>query len=524
MQKLSTTTIGFVFVLLWAMPKAQAQFSGAWSEPINLGRSINSDATDQHPSLSKDGLSLYFVSNRAGGLGNLDIYVSQRGSMDEPWGPPVNLGMNVNSLDMENAPSLSHDGHRLFFGSNRPGGCGGFDIWVAFRQRTRDDFDWQTPVNLGCAINTLFDEDGPTYFEDETLGVATLYFTSLNRPGSIGDWDIYESSRNADGSFGRGYLVLELSGAGRDTRTSISRDGRAIYITSNRAGGLGGLDIWGATRASTSELWSRPENLDAPVNTPANDGAPALSFNGSQMFFYSTRPGGLAGNDLYTTNRAKHRSQSSAADQYERLLAESVRSNVDEYLRRQTQKDIEAVGADIARTIRKGVSRGQVKPATASHVAAIIARLQKSPRAPKNVELVGYHNRPGERWAGMRYGNTVLYEIGTIEGVLERHREDLAAAILAHELGHDASDAIRNLLAESADVSARVKAIYRALVEEVADQKAVAILSDAGYSPDALVEYLRATSQFNLEPEINRTYRIEPTARFVAFIGPLGSR
>jgi hypothetical protein len=162
-------------MLMMAVTPAYGQpdFTG-WAEPTNLGAEVNSASIDQHPAISKKGLSLYFISNRPGG-GGWDIYVSQRESLADPWGQPVNLGQNVNSASMENAPTLSRDGHLLFFGSNRPGGCGGFDIWVAYRRHTHDDFDWEPAVNLGCVINTAFDEDGPNYFEDEESGVTTLY-------------------------------------------------------------------------------------------------------------------------------------------------------------------------------------------------------------------------------------------------------------------------------------------------------------------------------------------------------------
>ena len=306
----TTTLVHCCCLVLLATPRVQAQVFGDWSQPANLGPSVNSPAADQHPAISRDGLSLYFVSTRSGGFGNRDIYVSQRESVDAPWGPPVNLGLAINTIDLENAPTLSRDGHLLFFGSNRPGGCGGFDLWMAFRRHIHDDFGWEPPVNLGCAINTAFDEDGPTYFEDEASGTTLLYFTSLNRPDDVGDWDIYVSTLQTDRTFGPGALVSELSSPARDTRTSISRDGRAMYITSNRSGGLGGLDIWLAARTWTSEAWSHPVNVGAPVNTTADDGAPALSFDGRALYFYSIPPGGVNGTDVYVTTRVKRQGAS----------------------------------------------------------------------------------------------------------------------------------------------------------------------------------------------------------------------
>ena len=197
-----------------------------WSEPVNLGPAINSSANDNHPAISKDGLSLYITSNRPGGYGGDDIWVSQRARTEAQWGPPRNLGPNINTASDDGVPTLSHDGHWMFFGTTRPGGFGGSDIWASYRQHTHDDFGWQPPVNLGPGVNTATDEDGPTLFEDEESGVIPLYFTSLNRAGGLGDWDIYASTFDGETMFEPAVLFSELSvpgtaSNGRDTRTAI---------------------------------------------------------------------------------------------------------------------------------------------------------------------------------------------------------------------------------------------------------------------------------------------------------------
>jgi hypothetical protein len=103
--------------------------------------------------------------------------------------------------------------------------------------------------------------------------------------------------------FGEPALVTELNSPGRDTRTAIRRDGLELFLTSNRAGTVGGLDLWVSTRGCTSEAWSTPVNLGPVVNGTAADGAPALSADGETLFFYSTRPGGFGGFDLYMSTR-----------------------------------------------------------------------------------------------------------------------------------------------------------------------------------------------------------------------------
>jgi hypothetical protein len=277
----------------------------AWSTPVNLGPVVNSSASDQHPAISADGLSLYFVSDRAGGLGGLDIYVSQRTAIGDAWGPPQNLGPTINSDVTDMAPDLTPDGHRLFFHSGpRADGCGGFDLYMSTRDDVHDDFAWGPPVNLGCVINSTANDAGPTYTEE--AGGPTLYFTST-RLGGPGDFDIYKSTMQADGTWGAAVLVPELSKPYRDTRTAISRTGLELFISSDvtgRPGGIGGQDLWVSTRGSRADDWSEPVNLGPTVNTTAFDGAPALSFDGTTLYFFSNRPGGSGGNDLYCTTRS----------------------------------------------------------------------------------------------------------------------------------------------------------------------------------------------------------------------------
>ena len=301
----------FALVTLLLPNLAAAQQFGEWSAPVNLGAVVNSSANDQHPTISKDGLSLIFASTRAGGSGGFDLWVTQRESLDDPWQTPVNLGPVVNTSFLDFAPNLTTDGHWLFFHSNRPGGCGGNDLWATHRQNRRDDFGWETPINLGCVINTPFDEDGPTFFEDEQ-GNLFLYFARNLTPANADGYDMYVSACSLDldtcnrtGAWEPAVYVAELSSAARDTRTAIRRrDGLEMFLTSNRPGGQGNLDLWVSTRASTSDPWSTPVDL-AALNSSAADGAPGLSWDGTTMYFYSTRPGGLGGSDLYVTTRSK---------------------------------------------------------------------------------------------------------------------------------------------------------------------------------------------------------------------------
>ena len=288
---------------------AQPSYSD-WSTPINLGPVVNTAGDENRPAISKDGLSLYVSSNRPGGFGGLDLWVSQRASVNDAWGPLQNLGPNINSDSNESAPAFSPDQHHLYFHSFKTGGCGGADLYVARRQDKRNDLGWEPAENLGCVVNSTANDAGPTIFEDEATGITTLYFTST-RPGGPGDFDIYASTRAGDdAAFGPAVLVPELSGPARDTRTAISRDGLELFMSSDvtgRVGGVGGQDLWVSTRATILDLWLTPVNLGPVVNTTAFDGGPALSFDGTALYFFSNRLGGFGGNDLYMSTRTRLR-------------------------------------------------------------------------------------------------------------------------------------------------------------------------------------------------------------------------
>lgn len=275
-----------------------------WSAPLNLGAIINSPFNDAGPALSKNGLTLYFASDRPGGLGSFDILVSQRTSIGAPWGSPVNIGALVNTASIENVPILSRDEHWLFFNSNRGGGFGGNDIWASYREHVADDFGWQPPVNLGPNINTSFVDQGPGYFENVGGGPPFLYF-NCDKPGGMGDADIYVSPLLPDGSFGPPSLVAELNSPQQDARPSLRFDGLEVVLFSSRIGTLGGFDLWAATRESILDLWSTPENLGTLINSAANDQQPHIAADRETLYFASNRGGGLGQLDLYVATRER---------------------------------------------------------------------------------------------------------------------------------------------------------------------------------------------------------------------------
>ena len=281
-------------------PDAAANFS-TWSVPQNLGATVNTANADQNSTISPNGLSLYFASNRPGGLGGTDVWVSQRATLTSAWGPPQNLGATVNSSSAESLNSISLDGRTAVFQSDRPGGLGFFDLYLLTRSDPNNDFGWSAPVHLGAVVNSASSENIATYFEDPTTGINTLIFGS-NRPGGLGGNDLYQSTRNADGTFNAPTPITELNSSATEFRAAIRRDGLEIFISTDRPGTQGMLDIWVSTRASTTASWNPPIPV-ADVNTASNEAAPILSADGTTMYFNSNRAGGLGDMDLYSTTR-----------------------------------------------------------------------------------------------------------------------------------------------------------------------------------------------------------------------------
>ncbi|MBW3555070.1 MAG: hypothetical protein KY466_16300 [Gemmatimonadetes bacterium] len=268
----------------------------AWSTPVNLGPTINSPFTEFGAAMSNDGLSLYFASPRPGGLGGNDLWVARRARPGDDWGAPANLGPPVNSRFNDAAPNLSRDGHLLLFTSNRPGGSGGNDLWASRRADARDDLAWEAPANLGPRVN------GPGFDAGPHLRLPELYLASDRASGTL---DIFVSRLGPGGVLGAPVLVSELNSEDDDARPSPRFDGLEIFFHSSRPGGGGGFfDIWMSTRGSNTERWSDPASPGRPINTEFAEVQPFISGDGRTLLFASDRPGGSGGLDLYMASRS----------------------------------------------------------------------------------------------------------------------------------------------------------------------------------------------------------------------------
>jgi len=154
-----------------------------WTEIRNAGPDVNGKETwESQPSLSSDGKTMYFSSNRPGGFGELDIWRSTRRA-DGTWSEPENLGASINTAGSEKSPFFHSDGQTLYFSSTGHPGFGGFDIYFS---KLDKEIGWQTPKNIGYPINSEKDDLGFFVSTDGKTG----YFASDKFEG-VGGWDVY---------------------------------------------------------------------------------------------------------------------------------------------------------------------------------------------------------------------------------------------------------------------------------------------------------------------------------------------
>lgn len=194
---------------------------------VRLVDGINSTWFDSHPSLSADGMRLCFTSDRPGGLGNADLWMSER-SADGTWRSPRNLGPRINSTCNEMTPFLCADNRTLYFASDGYNSVGGLDVFLA---EMDDAGQWSAPVNAGRPLNTLWDEMFPAT-PPNARADSLLTFTS-NRPGGAGGYDLYAISPNPQPP-----SLVTLRGRVRSARSGDPVPGAALFWMDRGTGDL----------------------------------------------------------------------------------------------------------------------------------------------------------------------------------------------------------------------------------------------------------------------------------------------
>ena len=199
---------------------------GEWGKRKNIGPPINTFDNEGAQTISADGRFLFFTGcNREDGKGLCDIYFSE--NISAKWSIPVNLDSPVNTPYSEKHPSVSPDGRRLFFASDRPGGYGGLDIWMSHLNRNGT---WSQPVNLGDSINTPFNERSPFIHSDN----QTLYFSSDGHL-NLGKGDIFYSRIKFDGKWGGSInLGYPINTFNNELGLVVNAEGDIAYFATDR--------------------------------------------------------------------------------------------------------------------------------------------------------------------------------------------------------------------------------------------------------------------------------------------------
>jgi len=212
------------------------KLSGKWQTATYLSNNINTpNYNEGAQSITADGKYLFFTGcNRPDGLGRCDIYIAKKQGDD--WGKPYDLNPPVNTSGWESQPSISADGRTLYFVSNRKGGYGGYDIWKS----TVTDKGWSEPQNLGPNINTPYDEQSPYIHADD----STLYFCSNGWPG-LGGMDLFVSHLGKNGQWQKPQnLGYPINSSGDENGLTVTASGQYAFFASNNLNGFGGYDIY----------------------------------------------------------------------------------------------------------------------------------------------------------------------------------------------------------------------------------------------------------------------------------------
>ncbi|MBK0381118.1 PD40 domain-containing protein [Mucilaginibacter sp. SD-g] len=210
--------------------------NGAWKTATYLSDAINTPRYNEGAqSISQDGKYLFFTGcNRPDGMGRCDIYIARKKGDD--WDKPFSLSAPVNTTGWEAQPSISADGRTLYFVSNRRGGYGGYDIWKS----TLTAKGWGQPENLGPNINTPYDEQSPFIHPDD----STFYFCSNGWPG-MGNKDIFVSRLGKDGKWQKPEnLGYPINSSGDENGLTLTANGSYAFFSSNNLKGYGGYDIY----------------------------------------------------------------------------------------------------------------------------------------------------------------------------------------------------------------------------------------------------------------------------------------
>lgn len=209
---------------------------GKWQPAQDAPGNINTDYNEGSIAISPDGSFMIFTAcERPEGIGSCDLYISFL--KNGKWTKPANMGEPVNSRFYESNATISFDGRTIYFTSNRPGTHGNLDLWTSTRD---DNWNFSVPVNLGPKINTSENDHIPFIHPDD----QTLYFVSMGHPG-LGNNDIFYTRRDKQGKWDSVKNIgYPINTPGEESGLVVDRLGQYAYFSTTAENGFGGLDIW----------------------------------------------------------------------------------------------------------------------------------------------------------------------------------------------------------------------------------------------------------------------------------------
>lgn len=245
---------------------------GKWSKPQNMGPKINSDNHESNLCLSPLDEHLYIYKTENAG----DIFLAKK--VYDEWEEPKSLGAPINTEYKEVSAFETSDGNKLFISSDRPGGIGNTDIYVSEKN---EDGEWAEPVNLGDVINTEYDEEGPFYVSESN----TLYFSSKGHDG-MGGYDLYRSVYNKAGnSWSKPQnLGYPINSTDDDLYFTMASDGKTGYYATFKEDSRGENDLYRIYPADGSKV-EDPDSNSVVSETDTAEGAVVLNF---KVFDYDT--------------------------------------------------------------------------------------------------------------------------------------------------------------------------------------------------------------------------------------------
>ncbi|GAB3342445.1 OmpA family protein [Marivirga atlantica] len=264
---------------------------------VNLGNRINSESWDYGPVVNADETVMIFTTRRSDGNLNEnvfddnfhyeDIFISKK--LNGEWQPAENIGNVVNTKYHDSNLGFSPDGKTLYIYSDEGNG----DIYYT---NLLSEDTWSIPESLSDNINSSgYNEKSVSQSAD-----GSLLFYASNRPGGYGGFDIYYSEKNRKGEWGASKNLGDIINTELDEDGCFLQfDGKTLYFSSTGHDGMGGFDIYKSVYDSAGGVWSTPENLGYPLNSPDDDIYFVMSKDGKTGYYASVREDGMGYNDIY---------------------------------------------------------------------------------------------------------------------------------------------------------------------------------------------------------------------------------